>query len=95
MFDNRMNNDGRPNDPILNRRIRIARLVKVGKRTGYGLFFAALILFFVGFITHFSDAMTGLIIICLITGSIVLAPSIVFGYAVRSAHREDHDLGRL
>ena len=48
-------------DPVLERRRRIAGLVQVGKRLGYGLFLAA----------------------------IVLAPAIVFGYAVKAAERED------
>ena len=80
---------------MLDRRIRIARFVKVGKKVGYGLFLLAVILFFVGFITEFSGELTGVIVASLVAGSLVLAPAIVFGYAVRSAHREDHEMGRL
>ena len=69
--------------------------MKVGKKIGYGLFLIAMILFFVGFITEFSGELTGVIVTCLVAGSLVLAPAIVFGYAVRSAHREDHEMGRL
>ena len=82
-------------DPVLDRRVRIARVVKLGKRIGYSLFLAAMILFFIGFATEFSDTLTSIIAGCLIIGSIVLAPAIIFGYAVRSAHREDHEMGRL
>ena len=82
-------------DPVLERRIRIAKLVKLGKRIGYSLFLTAIVLFFVGFATEFSGELTGAIAACLIVGSIILAPAIVMGYAVRSAHREDHELGRL
>lgn len=82
-------------DPVLDRRVRIARVVKLGKRIGYGLFLAAMILFFIGFATEFSDTLTSIIAGCMIIGSIVLAPAIIFGYAVRSAHREDHEMGRL
>jgi hypothetical protein len=82
-------------DLVLERRIRIARLVRLGKRIGYGLFLVAIIAFFFGFATTYSDGLVSLIGAALIIGSLVLAPAIVMGYAVRSAHREDHELGRL
>ena len=82
-------------DPVLDRRVRIAKFVRLAKKIGYGLFLLAVILFFVGFITQFSGELTGVIIASLVAGSLVLAPAIVFGYAVRSAHREDHEMGRL
>ncbi len=82
-------------DPVLERRIRIARLVRLGKRIGYGLFGVAIVLFFVGFATTYGDGLVTVIGAALIVGSLVLAPSIVMGYAVRSAHREDHAMGRL
>lgn len=86
---------GAVSDPVLDRRVRIAKLVRTGKRIGYTLFLAAMILFFVGFATEFSGELTAVIGACLVVGSLVLAPAIVFGYAVRSAHREDHEMGRL
>lgn len=86
---------GAVTDPVLERRIRIARLVRLGKRIGYGLFLVAIVAFFVGFIGSYSDALVGLITVCLVAGSLILAPAIVFGYAVRSAHREDVELGRI
>lgn len=82
-------------DAVLERRIRIAKLVKAGKRIGYSLFLIAMVLFFVGIIANFSSTLTGLIVAAMIIGSLILAPAIVFGYAVRSAHREDHEMGRL
>ncbi len=82
-------------DPVLERRVRIAKVVRLGKRVGYTLFLAAMILFFIGFATEFSGELTGVIVACMVIGSLVLAPAIVFGYAVRSAHREDHEMGRL
>lgn len=82
-------------DPVLDRRIRIAKLVKVGKRVGYSLFLVAMILFFVGVAASFSSVLTNIIVAAMVIGSIVLAPAIVMGYAVRSAHREDHEMGRL
>lgn len=82
-------------DPVLERRIKIAKLVRAGKRVGYSLFLAAIVMFFVGFTLEFSGPLTTAITACLIIGSLILAPAIVMGYAVRSAHREDHELGRL
>ena len=82
----------RPPDPVLVRRARIARLVEVGQRVGYGLFGLALVLFFVGFFTGFSGASTSVIVASLIVGSLVLAPAIVFGYAVKAAERADQGL---
>ncbi len=79
------------NDPILVRRARIARLVSLGQRWGYLLFGAAIVLFFIGFISGFTDTVSTAIITCLIIGSIVLAPAIVLGYAVKAADREDRE----
>lgn len=82
-------------DPILERRLQIAKLVKLGKRVGYSLFLLSMVLFFIGLFTEFSGELAGIIVASLIVGSVILAPAIVMGYAVRSAHREDHESGRL
>jgi hypothetical protein len=79
-------------DPVRARRARIARLVDVGQRLGYGLFALAIVLFFVGFATSFSSLVAP-IVVCLAVGSVVLAPAIVFGYAVKAAEREDRERG--
>jgi hypothetical protein len=83
-----------PDDPVLERRRRIAGLVQVGKRLGYGLFLVAVVLFFAGLAAGFTGAVTTAIMACLLVGSVVLAPAIVFGYAVRAAEREDREHGR-
>jgi hypothetical protein len=75
---------------VLARRERIARLVAVGTRLGYALFLVAIVLFVVGFRTGFGTVGPA-IIGCLVLGSLVLAPAIVFGYAVRAAEREDRE----
>lgn len=79
-------------DPVLVRRARIARGVAVGQRLGYGLFVVATVGFFVGFFTHFSVGLVRVIVTSLVVGSLVLAPAIVFGYAVKAAAREDRGL---
>lgn len=86
-------NDGAGVDPVRERRASIAKLVAVGNRVGYTLFGIAIVAFVIGFFTGF-DGVTGpLIISCLVVGSVVLAPAIVFGYAVKAAEREDRERG--
>jgi hypothetical protein len=79
-------------DPILVKRARIARLVSIGQRVGYGLFGLATVLFFVGLATNYTETITSIIIGSLLVGSLILAPAIVFGYAVKAAEREDQGL---
>ncbi len=78
---------------MLERRRRISRLVSAGQRIGYALFGVAIVLFLAGFAVGFGDVSGG-IVAALVVGSIVLAPAIVFGYAVRAAERDDREHGR-
>lgn len=80
-------------DPVLVRRRRIARWTEAGQRGGYMLFGAAVVLFVAGFATGFPGWLGATVIGLLIAGSAVLAPAIVFGYAVRAADREDRERG--
>jgi hypothetical protein len=81
-------------DPVLARRAQIARLALVGQRIGYLLYGAAVVLFVVGFIVGFTPAVVTTIVAMMIVGSILLAPAIVAGYAVKAAAREDRERGR-
>ena len=81
-------------DPVLLRRARIARVVSLGQRLGYLLFGVAIVLFVIGAIVDFSSAIVTAIVVCMVVGSVVLAPAIVFGYAVKAAEREDREQGR-
>jgi len=78
-------------DPVLARRAQIARWVDLGQKVGYGLFGLAVVAFLVGFVVGLEDWVVTLIVACLVIGSIVLAPAIVFGYAVKAADRADRD----
>jgi hypothetical protein len=78
-------------DPMLVRRARIARLTEAGQRVGYALFGVAVVLFIVGAINGFSSPVTVGVTVCLAAGSAVLAPAIVFGFAVKAAEREDRE----
>ena len=80
-----------PSDPVLVRRARVTRLVEVGQRVGYLCFLVAIVLFIVGFARGFDSGVGSGIVAALVVGSLVLAPAIVFGYAVKAAAREDAD----
>ena len=43
--------------------------------------------------TEFNGTMATIVIACLIVASILLAPAIVLGYAVKAADREDRERG--
>ena len=86
--------EGPETDPIRRQRARIANLTATGKRLGYGLFLVAIVAFVLGAVTDFPAPLVTLVIGCLVVGSVVLAPAIVFGYGVRAAEREDRQQGR-
>lgn len=78
-------------DPVLVRRARWARASKLGKRLGYGLFGLACIAFALGFGRGFST-WGPVMVAMLLTGSALLLPAIIFGYAVKAADRADQGL---
>jgi hypothetical protein len=80
-------------DPVLARRTAIARAVSLGQRLGYALFVLSMVLFFYGLVADYTPPLTRAIVACLMVGSLVLAPAIVFGYAVKAAEREEQGLG--
>ena len=81
-------------DPVRARRARVARWTRVANRVGYGLLAAAVVLFFVALLTEFTSTLAALVIAALVGACVLLAPSIVLGYAVKAAEREDRELGR-
>ena len=83
-----------PADPVRERRARIARIASTAQRAGYLLFLVAMVVFFVGFFAGFTSALVTVIVIALVVGSVLLAPAIVTGYAVKAAEREDLEMGR-
>jgi hypothetical protein len=76
-------------DPVRVRRARYARWVKAGKRAGYTCLLAAMVLGLTGLVVGLSDDVATVTVVLLVAGSIVLAPAIVFGYAVSAAERDD------
>ena len=81
-------------DPVLVQRARAARWAGRGQRLGYLLFALSIAVFVFGLITGFSDGVSRVVIAGVIAGSIVLAPAIIAGYAVKAAIRDDIEHGR-
>lgn len=81
-------------DPVRERRTRIARWTLLANRIGYLLLAVAMALFVIGFAIGFTPAMVTIIVVPLLSSFVLLAPSIVLGYAVKAAEREDREHGR-
>lgn len=80
-----------PDDPVLARRHQMARWATAGKRLGYLLFGLAMVLFAVAMLTGLPRGLAMAVIASMAVGSLVLAPSIVIGYGVKAADREDRE----
>ena len=78
-------------DPVLEKRARIARINSIALRVGAGLFVLATILFFLALLTEFTPFFATTITLCLLLGSAVLAPAMVFHYALKAADRADRE----
>jgi len=71
----------------------VARFTLLANRLGYLMLAAAVALFFAALIVGFNAAMATVVIVTMIAGFVLLAPSIVLGYAVKAADREDRERG--
>ncbi|HCV36840.1 MAG TPA: hypothetical protein DF783_07920 [Acidimicrobiaceae bacterium] len=76
-------------DEVLVRRARASRIASNGQRLGYLAFLAAIVVFAAGLSTTFTDGVATALVVLLVFGSIVLAPSIVLHHAVKAAASED------
>ena len=81
------------NDPVRARRKQIAKYTKLANRLGYTCWGIALVTFFIGLLGSFTDAVSTIVIGGLIAGSVLLAPAIILGYAIKAAEREDRERG--
>ena len=81
-------------DPIRRRRERVARWTLLANRVGYLVLALAMALFVIAFAVGFSATMASLVVACLVVSFVLLAPSIVLGYAVKAAERDDVEHGR-
>ena len=80
-------------DPVRVRRAQIARWSLLANRVGYLLFGLAVALFVVAFVVGFTGPLVSAIVASMVVGSLLLAPSIVLGYAVKAAEKEDRARG--
>ena len=76
------------------RRARLARASLLANRIGYLFFAVAVAVFIIGFAVGFTGAIVAIVVTALVVGSLLLAPAIVLGYAIKAAERDDRDHGR-
>ncbi|MFM9037616.1 MAG: hypothetical protein ACKOJ9_08010 [Actinomycetota bacterium] len=80
-------------DPVRERRARIAKWTLLANRVGYLFFALAIALFVMAFVLGFKGPIVTAITISMVIGSILLAPAIVLGYAVKAAEKDDQARG--
>ena len=82
-----------PPDPVRTRRAQVARWTARANRAGYVLLTVAVVLFFVALAVGFCGTLATLVVVALVTACVLLAPSIILGYAVKAAERDDRERG--
>ena len=80
-------------DPVRQRRAVVARYTLLANRIGYLCFAVAIATFIIGFAISFNGAVSTIVIASVVIGSLLLAPAIVLGYAVKAAERDDRERG--
>lgn len=80
-------------DPVLRRREQARRAAGLAQRGGWLLYGVAMVVFVGGFVADFTSLTVTVVVACLVVGSLLLAPGIVLGYAVRAADRDDRERG--
>jgi hypothetical protein len=78
-------------DPILASRARVARLTSLAIRAGAVAYAGAAALFALALATRFTGFLASAITLLLVLGSALLAPAMVFHYAVKAADRADRE----
>jgi hypothetical protein len=82
-----------PHDPVRALRQKVARYNLLANRIGYLFLAVSMSCFVMAFAFGFKGPLVTVVIVTLIVGSILLAPSIVIGYAVKAAERDDREKG--
>jgi len=80
-------------DPVLVRRERIGRFVRVAKRVGYTALLVAIVVFAIGLLAGFPPWTADVIVAALVVAIVVLPVPIVLGYGIRAAEREERGGG--
>lgn len=87
------NDPVRRHDPVRLRRRQIAKWSLLANRVGYLLWAVAIATFVIGFAVGFNSTVSAIVIACLVAGMVLLAPTIIIGYAVKAAERDDRERG--
>ncbi len=82
-----------PIDAVRARRLVVAKWTKLANRVGYLLFLVAIATFVLGFFFGFNGTVATIVTVSMVIGSILLAPALVLGYAVKAAERDDRERG--
>jgi hypothetical protein len=80
-------------DPVRARRAQIARWTALANRVGYLLLALSVALFVIAFAVGFSSTMATLVVVSMVVSFVLLVPSIILGYAVKAADRDDLEHG--
>jgi hypothetical protein len=80
-------------DPVRARRRQVARWSLLANRIGYLFFAVAIAVFVIGIAVGFTPVVVAIVVASLVAGSALLLPSIILGYAVKAAEREDRERG--
>jgi len=80
-------------DPVRARRQQVARWSLLANRIGYLFVAVAVAVFIIGFVLGFTPPVVAIVIATLLIGCTLLLPSIILGYAVKAAEREDRERG--
>jgi len=78
-------------DPVVERRVRIARGVGLAKRIGYSLLLLAIVAFAAAAVAGFPSGLVTVTAIALVAACVVLPVPIVMGYGLRAAERDDRE----
>jgi hypothetical protein len=81
-------------DPVLVQRERMRRLAALGSRVGYTALLVAIVAFGAGISNDLPGWSVGLVVAGLAVATACLVPSIILGYAVKAAAREDRERSR-
>jgi hypothetical protein len=80
-------------DPVRARRQQVARWSLLANRIGYLFVAVAVAVFIIGFALGFTPPVVAIVVATLLIGCALLLPSIILGYAVKAAEREDRERG--
>lgn len=80
-------------DPVRATRAKVARYTLLANRVGYLFIALAVATFVIGFAVSFNGFVSGVVIASLVIGSALLLPSIILGYGIKAAERDDRARG--